>query len=62
MLQAASGGVEARERADAGVVADFLALRVEQRVGDDSLVPDAWAFLAEVELHVVERQGEVDRL
>src|SRR5207237_9690827 len=53
---------ERREGADAGVVADLLAFRVEQRVGEDSLVADARAFLAEVELRVMERHGELDRL
>jgi hypothetical protein len=56
------GRCEAGEGADAGVVADLPAFGVVQRVGEDALVAEARAFLAEVDLRVVVRQGELDRL
>src|SRR5439155_21011349 len=53
---------EARESADTGVVSHLPALRIKQRVGQDPLVADAWAFFTEIQFDVVERHSELDRL
>src|SRR5436309_6379179 len=53
---------QARERADTAVVADLLAFRVEQRVGDNPLVTQTGPLLTEVDFHIVECQRELDRL
>ena len=45
---------QARKRADAAVVADLPALRVEQRVGDNPLVAQTRPLLTDVDFHIVE--------